>query len=205
MLKVSHLSLKYGTHTVFSDISFSVGKGEIMCVYGCSGCGKTSLLRAILGFVETEGVIVVDGLSLCPEHVEEIRRRTAYVPQELALPSESVREAVMTPFLLRANRRVPFSESKLLDDWALLGLEGSLLDKRANEISGGQRQRVMLSAAGLLGKSLLLVDEPTSALDEDHANLVLHYFRMLAETRGMAIIVVSHSPLFQQLPHTLHL
>ena len=205
MLTVRHLSLNYGTHTVFSDLNFTVGRGDVLCVYGRSGCGKTSLLRAILGFVEAEGDIVVDGMTLSPDHVEDIRRQTAYVPQELALPSETVREAVMMPFLLRANRRVAFSESQLLNDWTLLGLDASLLDKRMNEISGGQRQRVMLSAAGLLGKPLLLVDEPTSALDEDRAALVLDYFHLLAKTRGMAVIVVSHSPLFQQLPHTLQI
>ena len=203
MLSLRHLTLRYGTHTVFEDLSLHVRRGEMLCVCGESGCGKSSLLRAVLGFTPAEGEIVVDGQPMDALHVDAIRRLTAYVPQELALPCDTVREMVNMPFDLRANRGSVRPEQQLLDDWTSLGLDARLMEKRVGELSGGQRQRIMLSVAGCLGKSLLIADEPTSALDEDSARLVLNYFQRLATERNMAVLVASHSPLFRALPNTI--
>lgn len=192
MLTIRNLSIKYDDMVVLHDVSLSVSVGEIVCVCGESGCGKTSLLNAVMGFADSEGEIIVDGMQMNGQTIGQIRRRIAYVPQELALPHETVREMVRMPFMLKANRHVAFSEQTLLEDWKLLNLSPTLLEKKVVEISGGQRQRIMLSVAGLLGKPLMLVDEPTSALDVDSALMVLDYFKMLAESRGMAILAVSH-------------
>lgn len=193
MLRIRNLSLCYGMQKVLSGVTFDVHRGEIVCVCGESGCGKSSLLKSVLGFVDVEGDIEVCGTKLCEATVDEIRRTIAYMPQELSLPHETVGEMVRSPFALRANRHVVFSEEKLMSDWHKLGLSEELLSKKTTEISGGQRQRIMLSVAGLLEKQLLLADEPTSALDEDSTLLVLDYFRMLARERGMAVLIVSHS------------
>ncbi len=203
MLQIRHLSIGYDGHAVLHDLSLHVGRGQVVCVGGGSGSGKSSLLNAVLGFVPSEGEILVDGIRQSATSIGAIRRRIAYVPQELALPHETVEEMVRLPFTLKANRSIPFSEERLLAEWGRLGLEPELLRKRSSQISGGQRQRVMLSVAGLLGKRLLLADEPTSALDNDTARLVLDYFRMLAAERGMAVLVVSHSPVFLALPDTI--
>ncbi|MBO5024607.1 MAG: ATP-binding cassette domain-containing protein [Bacteroidaceae bacterium] len=195
MLRIRNLSLSYGAQNVFRDVTFDVHRGEIVCVCGESGCGKSSMLKSVLGFVDAEGDIQVDGIRLAETTVDEVRRCIAYIPQELSLPYETVEEMVRSPFALHTNRHIVFSEEKLMSDWRMLGLSGDLMSKRATEISGGQRQRIMLSVAGLLGKRLLLADEPTSALDEDSTLLVLDYFKMLAKERGIAVLLVSHSPI----------
>lgn len=181
---------------VFSGMSLEVDRGEIVCLCGESGSGKSSMLKSIQGFVDAEGTIEVDGKVLDVNTVDAIRQKIAYVPQDISLPYDTVEQMVMSLFELRLNRNIRFSKEMMLADWSQLGLDSSLWDKRINEISGGQRQRIMLSVAGLTGKCLLLADEPTSALDSESALLVANYFRMLARERNMAILVVSHSETF---------
>jgi len=203
MLQIEHLNLSYDGRTVLRDVNLSVGRGQLLCVGGESGSGKSSLLRAILGLAPCEGTIRVDGIALSAATVGEVRRRIAYVPQELALPADTVEEMVGMPFQLRANRHIRFSREALLAEWSHLGLDASLLGKRTTEISGGQRQRIMLSVAALLQKPLIMADEPTSALDPHAASLVADYFQRLAAERQAAVLVVSHAPQFLSLPSTL--
>ncbi len=198
MLDIKDLSLSYGERDILRAFSLHVERGEVVCLCGESGCGKSSLLKAVLGFVPTEGEISVEGKVLSEETVGEIRRQIVYLPQELALPYETVAEMVEAPFQLKANRSMRFSKELLWEDWNVLGLNTALYDKRVAEISGGERQRIMLSVAGLLEKPLLLADEPTSALDAESAERVGEYFRMLAMERGMTVVVVSHSEKFAE-------
>ena len=173
-------------------------EGEIACISGQSGRGKTSLLNAILGFVPLKaGSITVNGILLEKGTIDQIRRQVAWIPQELALPSEWVKEMVQLPFNLKANRNTPFSLDKLFACFDELGLEEELYDKRVNEISGGQRQRIMIAVATLMQKPLLIVDEPTSALDSDSTDRVLAFFRKRMR-EGSAILAVSHDQGFAQ-------
>ena len=170
----------------------------IACISGQSGRGKTSLLNAILGFVPLKaGSITVNGILLEKGTIDQIRRQVAWIPQELALPSEWVKEMVQLPFNLKANRNTPFSLDKLFACFDELGLEEELYDKRVNEISGGQRQRIMIAVATLMQKPLLIVDEPTSALDSDSTDRVLAFFRKRMR-EGSAILAVSHDQGFAQ-------
>mgnify|MGYP002090107221 CR=1 FL=1 len=165
---------------------------------GQSGRGKTSLLNAVLGFVPLKaGSITVNGILLEKGTIDQIRRQVAWIPQELALPSEWVKEMVQLPFNLKANRNTPFSLDKLFACFDELGLEEELYDKRVNEISGGQRQRIMIAVATLMQKLLLIVDEPTSALDSDSTDKVLAFFRKRMR-EGSAILAVSHDQGFAQ-------
>ncbi|MBQ8737838.1 MAG: ATP-binding cassette domain-containing protein [Bacteroidaceae bacterium] len=193
MLNISGATLRYGNQTIFKNISLKVSRGELVGITGESGCGKTSLIRAILGFAPSEGSIIVDETPLCPNTVEEIRTKIAYLPQELSLPVDTVEEMVRLTFELKANRGTTFSKEALMSDWNKLNLSPALFNKHVSEVSGGQRQRILLSAAGLLGKPLLLADEPTSALDATASEAVADYLRMLADERNTAVVVVTHS------------
>ena len=158
----------------------------------------TTALNAILGFVPLKaGSITVNGILLEKGTIDQIRRQVAWIPQELALPSEWVKEMVQLPFNLKANRNTPFSLDKLFACFDELGLEEELYDKRVNEISGGQRQRIMIAVATLMQKPLLIVDEPTSALDSDSTDRVLAFFRKRMR-EGSAILAVSHDQGFAQ-------
>mgnify|MGYP000007780498 FL=1 len=142
-----------------------------------------------------EGRIVLNGILLDKGNVDVVRKQTAWIPQELALPLEWVKDMVQLPFGLKANRGTPFSETRLFACFEDLGLEQELYYKRVNEISGGQRQRMMIAVASMIGKPLTIVDEPTSALDSGSAEKVLSFFRRQTEN-GSAILTVSHDKRF---------
>lgn len=192
MLYIENASIAYNNEVLFSGFSLHLNRGEIASISGPSGCGKTSLLNAILGFTPLkEGRIVLNGTVLDKSSIDIVRKQIAWIPQELALPLEWVKDMVQLPFGLKANRNFPFSEVRLFEHFEDLGLEQELYYKRVNEISGGQRQRMMIAVASMIGKPLIIVDEPTSALDSGSSGKVLTFFRRLTE-KGSAILTVSH-------------
>lgn len=199
MLEVKNASISAGGRTLFSGLSFAVADGQTVCLTGSSGSGKTTMLRALLGFHPLdEGHISIDGELLTPSSAEEFRKHISYIPQELLLPSEWVSDMVRLPFGLKVNRGKPFSKDRLLAEWRLLELPPELYDKKTAELSGGERQRAMLAVSGLLDKSVLLLDEPTSALDAHSASLVAGYLRLLA-SRGCSVVAVSHDQAFAEM------
>lgn len=199
MIEINNASITYGAETLFKGLSFGVEKGGMTCITGESGTGKTSLLNAVMGFVPLrQGQIKVDGIEVSSSTIDRVRNRIAWVPQELALPAEWVSEMVSIPFELKQNRRKCLPKDKncplkerLMQVFALLGLEQELYDKRVNEISGGQRQRIMLAVASLLDKEVLIADEPTSALDPASVDRVIRFFHQLQQ-KGTTILTVSH-------------
>lgn len=203
MLHINNACIAFGTEVLFSGFEMKLEKGETACIVGQSGCGKTSLLNAVMGFVPLyEGTIKVGGTLLDKSTIDLVRRQIAWIPQELALPSEWVKEMVSLPFELKVNRSVPFSEERLFMCFDELGLEHELYFKRVNEVSGGQRQRIMLAVAALLNKPLIVIDEPTSALDTGSTDKVLAFFRRQAE-KGAAVLAVSHDKDFASGCHYL--
>jgi len=203
MLHINNACIAFGTEVLFSGFNLNLEQGETACIVGQSGCGKTSLLNAVMGFVPLrEGTIQVGGTLLDISTIDVVRRQIAWIPQELALPFEWVKEMVSLPFELKVNRSVPFSEERLFMCFDELGLEHELYFKRVNEVSGGQRQRIMLAVAALLNKPLIVIDEPTSALDTGSTDKVLAFFRRQAE-KGAAVLAVSHDKDFASGCHYL--
>ncbi|MBR0433028.1 MAG: ATP-binding cassette domain-containing protein [Bacteroidaceae bacterium] len=213
MLYLRSATLALGDRQLFHDLDLHVCRGQLVGVTGESGCGKTSLLRAVLGFVAlTAGSIEVCGLPLDVHHVHEIRRRTAYVPQELQPPVETGRDLIRLSHDLEANRTASASRSSSpsssLSTTAVvadgspsvsllsaLGLEPTLLDLSASKLSGGQRQRLLLAAALSVPKPLLLLDEPSSALDEESTHRVVSALLHACHDENRAVLVVSHDPI----------
>ncbi len=192
MLEIRNARLSTNGKPLFENLSLTVANGSICCITGESGCGKTSLLRTILGFqCLEEGFVSIDGELLTPSSAETFRKDTAYLPQDLSLPAEWVSEMVAYLFQLRLNRNISFTKQRLFEEWQLLGLPRELYDRKTGELSGGERQRAMLAVCGLLDKRLVLVDEPTSALDGSASALVASYLRRLA-SKGAAVVAVSH-------------
>lgn len=196
MLKICAASLAFGDKTLFSGLDLTMDRGQLVGIAGESGCGKTSLLRAILGFVPlTAGTIKVCGLPLDIHHIHEIRQQTAYVPQELQPPAEDGASLIALTHSLSHNREKSSSQREELEkELTSLGLDSSLLSLDAAKLSGGQRQRILLAAALTLPKPLLLLDEPTSALDEDSTQRVALALLRACHDGGRSALVVSHDP-----------
>lgn len=193
ILRIERATLQLGGRTLLHDFDLTLNVGEWVCISGESGCGKTSLLRAIMGFLPFQaGTVRIQGTELSAQTVEQLRKKVAYVPQELFLPAESVEEMFRIPFGLKANKGKNITSDKRQKVWQVLGLNEDLMQLKTTQLSGGQRQRILLSMAVLLEKPLLLLDEPTSALDAESVERVADLLKEVA-TDARAILTVTHN------------
>ncbi|MBR5847866.1 MAG: ATP-binding cassette domain-containing protein [Bacteroidaceae bacterium] len=196
ILKVNNLNVAYNNHIVIRDFSMQLRRGEMVAITGASGSGKSSLLRALMGFVPlTSGEIIFDGAQMHKGQMEKLRRQTAFLPQDLSFPCEWVSEVLETPFLFKNNKSATATKAMWQDSFQRLGLDEKIMDKRLNEISGGQRQRMLFAVIAMLDKELILLDEPTSALDSGSAMLVTEFIKEMCES-GKSILAVTHDKQF---------
>ncbi len=199
MLTIQNLNISFDAKPIVTGLSLHIADGEVLCLRGESGSGKTSVLRAVLGFTDYQGTVTLDSQLLTPRNISTLRQQMAYVPQDFLMPCDTVSQMVQSILQLRANNSPSITHEALMTQWTHLGLSPSLYDQQARQLSGGQRQRIMLSLVGLLHKRLLLLDEPTSALDAESTRLVARYVRRLAHTQQMPVLAVSHSDLFAEM------
>ncbi|OKY52335.1 amino acid ABC transporter ATP-binding protein [Megasphaera cerevisiae] len=194
LIKIEHLAKSFGDLAVLKDISFSVKKGEVVCVLGSSGAGKSTMLRCINRLEEaTSGSIFFrdeDILSM-QTNVKKYRQHVGMVFQRFNLfPFKTVLENITyAPIKIK---HVKKDEAKKIG-MELLNKVG-LTDKcnvYPSSLSGGQQQRVAIIRALAMEPDVLLFDEPTSALDPEMVGEILEVMKKLAED-GMTMIVVTH-------------
>jgi len=205
VLSVSSVSKSFGALQVLKDVTFSVARGETVCLLGPSGSGKSTLLRCINWlerpdagrvFLEGEQVgLTAGGLSMSDRELSSMRTRIGMVFQHFALwPHLTVLQNVMeAPVHVqgRSKREAREQAEGLL---ARVGLSDKL-DVFPARLSGGQKQRVGIARALAMRPALILFDEPTSALDPELVGEVLTVMRDLAH-EGMTMIVVTHEMSF---------
>lgn len=192
MLQADNISICYGGECVLEHFSCHVEQGAFACITGVSGCGKTSLLRCFLGLTPYGGGTIRVGEHVLSEHTcSAIRQCVAYLPQDLALPYDTVVEAVSHVLKVGGLRYDHSAELRLRENLTKLGLDDDLLDRRLVEVSGGQRQRIMLAALALLDRKVWLLDEPTAALDGCSRDYVIA-FLLEQQQKGKTIVAVSH-------------
>ena len=189
-LAIDSVSVSYGTTPVLDRVSLEVQRGEMVALLGSSGCGKTSLLRAIAGFVRpTAGRIVVDGREITALPPEE--RHTAMMFQSYALwPHMDVAANIGYGLRMRGTdkARVARRVAEMLDLLQLPGFER----RSVSSLSGGQRQRVAMGRALAVDPLLLLLDEPMSNLDYKVRLDLRHELRALQRRVGITAIYVTH-------------
>ena len=194
MIQFNNTYFEYDEKPLISGFSVNIARGEKVVIYGPSGSGKSTLVHAILGFVQAEqGEIIVNNLPISPDSINEIRQLTSWLPQDISLPYNSVRDMILAPFEFKANHSRKPSDQEILAEFDKLKLEHNLLEKGITEISGGQKQRILLLTTVLLRKPILLLDEPTSALDAQSVDLVINYLKSLTD---ITIIAISHDEKF---------
>lgn len=194
MIQFNNTYFIYDEKPLISGFSVNIARSEKVVIYGPSGSGKSTLIHAILGFVQAEqGEIIVNNLPISPDSINEIRQLTSWLPQDISLPYNSVRDMILAPFEFKANHSRKPSDQEILAEFDKLKLEHNLLEKGITEISGGQKQRILLLTTVLLRKPILLLDEPTSALDAQSVDLVINYLKSLTDT---TIIAISHDEKF---------
>jgi lipoprotein-releasing system ATP-binding protein len=183
--------------TVFEDLDFEIGKGELVALIGESGSGKTTLLHQLAALdTPTRGEVYFEGgrLSEFGEEERAVYRNTrlGFVWQmSYLLPEFSALENVMLPQLIRGCPSAEAHERA----WQLLaevGLEqGSL--RRVGELSGGEQQRVALARALANQPAILLADEPTGNLDHRTAERVMDMLEGLHRTHGLTSVLATHN------------
>ncbi|MGU7772526.1 ABC transporter ATP-binding protein [Burkholderia sp. MR1-5-21] len=197
LLELDALSLAYdtphGRRTVVDGLSLALARGDIGCLLGASGCGKTTVLRAIAGFEPVRaGRIVLDGAPVASPSLDvpPERRRIGMMFQDYALfPHLSAADNVAFGL-----RRQPLAErcARVAEMLELVGLADAA-DAYPHELSGGQQQRVALARALAPSPELLLLDEPFSNLDVDTRERLAFELRDILKRTGHTAILVTHN------------
>lgn len=190
---VANLAVSFDEKEILSDISFEVPTGQIACLLGQSGCGKTTVLRSIMGFCEPKaGVIKLQETLFdkqskvsVPAHL----RRIGMVFQDYALFSH----LTVADNILFGVRQLPKKERETILDELLTLTDMTTLAKRyPHELSGGQQQRVALARAFAMKPRLVLLDEPFSNLDVELRASLSAEVRALLKAQNMTAILVTH-------------
>jgi iron(III) transport system ATP-binding protein len=189
-VRLSRVSKLFSAFSALRDVSFSIGRGELVCLLGPSGCGKTTLLRAIAGLdPQSSGRIELDGRDV--SNLPPAKRNFGIVFQSYALfPNLTIFDNVGYGLVARRLSRETIKKriTELLD---LVGLAGQG-HKFPAQMSGGQQQRVALARALATSPALLLLDEPLSALDAQVRVYLREEIRSLQKRLGITTILVTH-------------
>lgn len=189
-LALVNLGKQLGGKTVIDNLSMEIQSGELVCLLGASGSGKTTTLRMIGGFIPVDqGRILIDGHDVA--HLTPDKRPTGMVFQSYALwPNMDVFQNVA--YGLRV-RRLPRAEirEKVADVLKLVGLEDHV-KKFPPQLSGGQQQRVALARSLVLQPKVLLLDEPLSNLDAKLRERVREDIRRIQQMAGITTVFVTH-------------
>ncbi|MBE3556637.1 MAG: amino acid ABC transporter ATP-binding protein [Firmicutes bacterium] len=194
MIEVQNLHKRFGTLEVLKGVSMTVEDGEVVCLIGASGGGKSTLLRCINGLESfQEGDIIIDGVHLADPKTDlnAVRREIGMVFQHFNLfPHLRVRENIT--LALRKVRHLSADEAneEAMRQLQRVGL-AEKIDAYPSQLSGGQQQRVAIARALAMHPKAMLFDEPTSALDPEMVGEVLGVMRELA-AEGMTMVVVTH-------------
>ena len=189
MLSVCNLTLHYRQSQILHDVSLDAAQGQITCVMGTNGVGKTSLLKAISGVhPRSGGSITFDGRELGKPRSDVLAKAgLAYVPQGREIfPLLTVRENLETGFacLQRGEHVVP---EKIFELFPVLK---EMQKRRGGDLSGGQQQQLAIGRALIMKPKLLLLDEPTEGIQPNIIQQIGKVIEYLRDQGTMAIVLV---------------
>ncbi|MDT3695687.1 MAG: ABC transporter ATP-binding protein [Ignavibacterium sp.] len=197
MIEINDLQKSFGSKKVLQGVNLSIEAGETIVIIGRSGCGKSVLIKHIVGllepdygFVKVEGKIVSD---LSQIELYELRKNFGFLFQGSALfDSMTVFENVSLPLVESKNGYTKNDILKIVNEkLELVGLTG-ILNLKPSELSGGMKKRVALARALVTNPNYILYDEPTTGLDPIMSDSIDHLIKDLADKLKVTSIVVTH-------------
>ncbi len=196
-LEIRNLTCGYRRKKIVFDASFDMDAGEFMCIIGANGCGKTTLLKTILGLLPPMGgAAFLQGRDIAAMSDRDRAKEIAYIPQAHTPPFPfSVADVVLmgrTPHIGRFSSVAHEDKRIVWEALETLGIEG-LADRTYTKLSGGQRQLVLIARALAQQPKLIVMDEPTASLDFGNQQTVLSRMRELSSA-GASVLMVTHDP-----------
>ena len=207
LLDIKNLTIEYHsannskntTVTAVNNVTLSVREGEIYALAGESGCGKTTLSKAITKLVPIKsGDIFYNGKSILNQTKEEKKEYPKSVQMVFQNPYSSLNPKMKIGDILREpldiNTKYSNSRKKNIIKTILkdVGLNESILELYPHEFSGGQRQRIAIARALVLNPKLLIADEPVSALDASIQAQIINLFKELRKQKNLTVLFISH-------------
>jgi simple sugar transport system ATP-binding protein len=200
ILRVEHISKRYGAVTALTDVNLRLGRGEVLGLLGDNGAGKSTLLKTICGFQQpTSGRILLNGEEVTFKSVQHARSLGVdVVYQDLALINQLTvyhnmflnREPVVRPIPLLRNRHMRKIAQEHL---AEIGVKIPSVNAEVASLSGGQRQAIAVARAVFSDCKVLLLDEPLAAMGVKEGAMILDLVRGLKEKGEVSIIIIAHN------------
>jgi phospholipid/cholesterol/gamma-HCH transport system ATP-binding protein len=197
LVDIRRLHVSFGNQNVLRNITLQVPRGETLALIGESGCGKTVLIKTIIGLVQpTRGEVLFDGSNfqrLDERELAHQRTRFGFVFQQAALfDSLTIGQNVAFPLKQQGSQDEQQIRQIVSTHLAEVGLPDSVIDKRPAELSGGMRKRVGLARALVLNPEIMLYDEPTTGLDPIMSDIINELIVRTRDRSNATSIVVTH-------------
>ena len=184
VLEAVDVSARYGSASILHDVSVQVGRGEIVCVLGRNGAGRTTLLRALMGVVPKSGAVRLDGVDITGLRASRINRAgMVWVPQDDGVfPGLTVREH-LTIALRDRDRNAGIAAAA-----TLFPILGERLGQEAQTLSGGERKMLGIAQAMIVEPNVVLMDEPTEGVAPVVVADLIPAIRLLAERSAVLLV-----------------
>ncbi|HEX3599387.1 MAG TPA: ABC transporter ATP-binding protein [Lacipirellulaceae bacterium] len=197
LIELTELTVNFGRQPVLRDISLSIPRGQTIAIIGESGCGKTVLLKHIIGLLfPSSGYVAFDGQridSLNDKELTALRGRFGFLFQNAALfDSMTVADNIAFPLKENSGMRGEKIDQIVALRLKQVGLPNTVLGKRPAQLSGGMRKRVGLARALVMSPEVLLYDEPTTGLDPIVSDVINELIMRTRDQNSVTSIVVTH-------------
>jgi putative ABC transport system ATP-binding protein len=189
VIKLEHIDLKLKDQTIFKNLNLHLQKNKKVLLRMPSGAGKSTLLKVIMGYIPIDsGKIIIDGIVLNENNIDNIRQKFAYIGQNITFSEENLENYIKLIFSFERNKNINFQDEYLYELLNKFDLDKEILKKSPKLLSGGEKQRIAIILVLLLNREILLLDEVTSGLDHHLKIKVIEILKDLDKT----IIISSH-------------